>query len=150
MPSNAFTSAGTLLGVENALPASYDQAGYEALSYDGVGEVVSMGEYGRVYEKVEHKPLGTRETIKRKGSYDEGALTLQLALDPDDTGQTTLKTARDSDTSVSLKVTLQNGDAQYFTAQVMSYTTNVGSSNQITGASCVLEIDSTPVDVPAP
>jgi hypothetical protein len=44
-------------------------------------------------------------------------------------------------------VTLQDGTKQYFTGKVMSYTTNVGTSNQITAAACLIEIDNPIVEV---
>jgi ABC-type transporter Mla subunit MlaD len=52
-----------------------------------------------------------------------------------------LQTAQDDDNSYSVKVTFQDGSVVFTTAQVMSYRTTVGSVDQITMATCVLEID---------
>lgn len=145
--SNAFTSAGTTLEVSAALPATYDSAGFVALTFTAVGEVTDMGEFGRAYNLVTHNPLDNRRTVKRKGSYNDGSLALQLARVPADGGQAILVTAVDSDASVSCKVTLQDGTVQYFTAQVMSYTTGVGNVDQITNAACTLEIDNDIIEV---
>lgn len=145
----SMTSAGSSLEVSATLPATYDQAGFEALTFTNIGEITSVGEYGRTYEKVTHNPLDKRNTVKRKGNYDEGALSMQMARDPSDAGQAILITARDDDASYAFKVTLQDGTVNYFTGQVMSYTTNVGSGNQITGSSVSIEIDNDVVEVAA-
>lgn len=147
MPSSAFTSAGTTVRASAALPATYDGAGYVALTYTLIGEVVDAGEYGRKYEIIKHNPLNTRETFKRKGSFDSGQLNLKLGRVPADAGQAILVAALAVDASRSFKVTLQNGTIQYFTGQVTSYTTNVGSSGQITGANVMIEIDSDFIEV---
>lgn len=147
--SKAFTSAGTTLGVSASLPATYDAAGFALLVFTLVGEITDMGEYGRQYNLVTHNPLGDRRTVKRKGSYNDGALSLQLARVSDDAGQVILINALDVDTSISCEVTLQDGTTQYMTAQVMSYTTGVGSVDQITNAACNLEIDNDIIEVAA-
>lgn len=143
MASRVFTSAGTLIAISASLPATNNAAGYQAINdWDEIGEVTDLGEYGRVYELVTHNPLATRATVKRKGSYNDGAVSMQLGRDVEDGGQAALQLALDSDDDHSIRITLQDGTRQYFRAQVMSYTTNVGSVNQITGASVTLEINS--------
>ena len=148
--SDVFTSAGTTLGISANAPATYDETGFSALTFTDIGEITDMGEYGREYALVTHNPLGDRRTVKRKGSYNDGALTMSLGRVPSDAGQVLLLAALDSDDSYSFEVTLQDGTIQYFSGQVMSYTTNVGSVDQITGASVTVEIDGDIVEVAAP
>lgn len=142
MPSTAQTTAGTTLAVSNSLPATYDSTGFGALSYSTVGEITEIGEFGKEYALVTHNPLDDRKTYKFKGSYNNGSLSLQMACDVSDAGQAIMLTAQDSDTSVSIKVTHQDGSIDYFTGQVMSYKKNVGSADSIYTASTTLEIDS--------
>jgi hypothetical protein len=144
-----FTTAGTTIGIELALPATYNQAGFAALTYETIGEITDAGEFGRQYNLVTHNPIGDRRTVKRKGSYNDGQLTLQMARVPADLGQADIQTALASDTSSSFEVTLQDGTILYFTAQVLSYTTNLGNVDQITGATVVVEIDNDIVEVPS-
>lgn len=136
------TSAGTTLQVSATIPDSFDQAGYEStdLVYSTVGEVVNYGEFGRVYNLVTHNPVATRGTQKFKGSFNEGAMELQLGLDTDDAGQIIMKAAALSDNDYSFLVTTQNGDKYYFQAKVMGFRVNVGSVDQVTGAAATLEI----------
>ena len=136
------TSAGSTIAISASQPATYNQAGDEALIYTTIGEVVNMGEFGRVYELVTHNPLATRSTVKKKGSYNEGQMALQLGLDTDDAGQILAKAAAASDNDYSIRVTTQNGDDYYMQVQVMQFKVGVGGVNQITAAMINLEITS--------
>jgi len=150
--SGAFTSAGTTIGIVNELPTTFDDEatdGFPGLTYVEIGEVTDLGEFGREYSLVTHNPLGDRKTVKRKGSYNDGQVSMSVARVPDDAGQAIAITAVDSDTPVSFEVTLQDGTKLYFAGVVMSYTTNVGSVDQITSASVMIEITTDIVEVAA-
>lgn len=146
--SLAFTSAGTTLSIASALPTTYDAAGFAALTWVVIGEVSDLGEFGRQYNLVTFNTLGNRRTVKRKGSYNDGTIAAQMARTPSDAGQVILTGAINSDASKSIKIVLQDGTIFYTTAQVMSYTTNVGSVDQITSATVNLEIDNDIIEVP--
>ena len=148
-PSKAMTSAGTSISLCAALPATYDVAGYGALAWVEVGEVSDLGEFGREYNVVKFNPLKTRGTVKRKGSFDEGNVQMQLARVVSDAGQQVAAAALNSDASHAAKVVLQDGSIFYFTAQVVSFTTNIGSVDQITSGTVKLEIDTQIVSVTA-
>lgn len=149
MASEAFTSAGTTIGITSDAPASYDSTGFEALVFDLIGEVTDLGEFGREYSLVTHNPLGSRQTVKRKGSFNDGSIAMTVARVPSDSGQAELIAALDSDDNYSFNVTLQDGTELYFVGQVMSYTANVGSVDQITSASITIEITDEIVEVAA-
>jgi hypothetical protein len=136
------TSAGTTIHVSAGIPATYDVTGYAALTYTAIGEVTNLGEFGREYNLVTHNPVATRSTVKRKGSYNEGQISLEVGLDTDDAGQILMKTASASDNDHSFKITTQNGDVYYFAAQVMSFRVSVGGVDDITSASIMLELTS--------
>lgn len=142
MASQAFTSAGTRIYIGDAVPneASYNVTGFESVNWTEIGEVSDLGEFGREYSEVTFNPLGDRRTVKRKGSYNDGNVTMTMARVPYEDGQEDLIAARDSDSSVPIKVVLQDLTVIYFAAQVMSYTVNVGSVDQITTASVTLGI----------
>lgn len=117
-------------------------------SWVEVGEIVDFGEYGKNYELVTHNPIGSRKTFKFKGSYNEGALALQLGQDASDAGQAALLLALASDSAYNFKVELTDEaetsgatpTTDTFKGMVMSYTTQVGSVNSIVGAACNIEI----------
>jgi hypothetical protein len=139
--SNVRTSAGTTIAVSASAPASYNLSGFVALTFSLIGEITNVGDFGKRFNKVEHKPIGPRRIVKRKGMYDNGALPLEIGRDYEDEGQVLLKAACETDDSYSYEVTLQCGSKYYFSAQAMDYILRVGEADNITGISCNLEID---------
>jgi hypothetical protein len=144
--TEAFTSAGTTVGISlNTVPSTKDNnatTGYPSLTFTAIAEITEAGEFGRQYNLVTHMRLDERRTVKRKGSFNDGQMTLQLARVTSDAGQTALVSALDSDADSAFEVTLQDGTKLWFDAQVLSYTTNVGNVDQITGSTVVVEITS--------
>lgn len=146
----AQTSAGSNISIDPALPATNDAAGYEALvAFELIGEVESIGAYGTEYTEVTFTALADRRTRKFKGSYNPGTISITAALDNADTGQAAVQAALDVDDDVSFKVELQNGDIQYFTGKVMSYTTEITGVDSITMTTISVGINSDIVAVPA-
>ena len=135
------TSAGTTIAISAAAPATFNQAGFEALTYTEIGEIGSVdGNLGRVYDLVTWNNLKSRATVKKKGTYNSGSLTLQIAIDRDDAGQTLALEARDSDDDYSFELTLQDGTVIYFAGVVMSFPITPGSANSITSGTITIEI----------
>lgn len=141
------TSAGSKFSISAGVPATFDATGYAALTYTVVGEITDFGEFGREYTLVTHNPVSTRGTAKFKGSFNEGAMTLQLGLDTDDAGQILCKTASKSDADYAVTVETQNGDKYYFQCKVMSFKVGVGDVNKITSATIMVEITTSPTGV---
>ena len=146
------TSAGTTLGLSTTLPTTFDDdasTGYPAGSYTTVGEITEIPAFGSVYNLITHNPLGERRVTKRKGSINDGTLTLTFAADASDTGQAALKTAHTSDSEIAIKITYPDGEDDYFTALVMSYQINAGGSDSIKQDTVTLELTRAPVNVAA-
>ena len=91
------SSAGTTIKISAAAPATFDGTGYAALTLTTIGEVTDLGEFGREFALITHNPIGSRGTVKLKGSFNEGSIQMQLGLDTDDAGQVLAKTASLSD-----------------------------------------------------
>lgn len=134
------SSAGTTIKISAAAPATFDSTGYAALTLTTIGEVTDLGEFGREYALITHNPIGSRGTVKLKGSFNEGAISMQLGLDTDDAGQVLAKTASMSDADYSFCITTQNGDKYYFQAKVMSFKVGVGSVDSVTSATISVEL----------
>lgn len=138
--------AGTTIGVSATLPATDDQAGYDALTFTNIGEVTDMGEYGSVYALVTHNPIGTRRTQKFKGSFNDGSISLGIAESVADAGQVILDAAVASDADYAFAIIAQDGDKDYFQAKVMSKTVNIGSVDSIRSSTAQLEITTAIID----
>lgn len=134
------STAGATIGIVAGNPATYDVAGYGALNFVTIGEITDLGEFGREYNVIRHNPVGTRGTKKLKGSYDEGSIPLQLALDEADDGQLVAQDASESDDAYSFCVTSQGGNKYYFQALVTSFKRRFGGVDDITSATINLEI----------
>ena len=146
------TSTGSKISIVLGTPATEDQAGYEALTYQEIGEVVDIPEHGPQYDVVTHQPLATGITEKRKGSVDYGSFTLGLGRDSSDAGQQVLSDAADGANKYddhSFKEEFQNGDVIYYYGQVFGYTVNPSTANSIVGSNAQVEINSKLVEVTA-
>jgi hypothetical protein len=127
----AQTSAGSTLGIVAAQPATYNQAGYEALTFVTIGEITDHSEQGLKYAEVTTTPVATRAVRKYKGSFNGGNKSITLNLDYDDAGQDIARLALASDNDYSFAEILQDGSAQYFQAKVMSFVTKVGAADNM-------------------
>lgn len=137
------TAAGSSIAISTtAFTGTIDAAGFGAKTYQPIAEVTTIPAFGKTYKVIEHNPLSTRYTKKLKGSYNNGSVTLDYALDTADAGQSLLFTAVDSDSSYAYRVTMQNGTIYYFSAQATSSPIEVGSVDSIVKGTTVLELDS--------
>lgn len=127
------TVAGSTLSVSTAAPATYDAAGYGALSWTTVGEITDLGSnLGREYNKVAHSPVATGQIVEKKASYRLGEIDMTCAWDQSDAGQDILRTAADHQTQViSVRIVKQSGDIRYFTAQVSKFVENFGTVDNV-------------------
>lgn len=134
------STATTTLKISAGVPATFDAAGYAALSYTTVGEITNFGEFGREFSLVTHNPIATRGTQKLKGSFNEGQLALQLGLDTDDAGQILMKAAALSDSLYAFLITTANGDKYYFQGLTMGFKVGLNDVNSVSSATANIEI----------
>lgn len=138
------TTAGSRLYISAATPATFDAAGYAALAWTEIGEITDLGEFGRVFNLVTHNPVATRATVKKKGSYNDGQMTLQLAIDNADAGQIMARTALNSDNNYSFRLVDQGGTRYGMQCQVMSFPISPGGVDTIFAGSIQLEVTTGP------
>lgn len=139
------TAAGATLAISNAIPATYDAAGYGALTYTNVGEITNIGEFGKEFALVTHLPLSSRGVAKRKGSFNNGTLNPAMALDPSDAGQILMAAALESDAPSAFEITLQDGTVYYLMGLTMAFRPNVGGTDDVVTATCTIEVDDKPI-----
>lgn len=139
------TSAGTQIGLTAAAPNTWDEAGYSAGTYTTIGKPENVdGDLGRKWDLVTFEALDTRGVEKLKGGYNLGSLNIQCALVPGDAGQTACRAAESSDDDYYFQVSFRDGSKLWFPALVMSFTTRIGASKDVTRAMLALEIDIDP------
>lgn len=150
--TDVHTSAGSRIYIGTTLATpNHSQSDYEADTYVEIAEVVTIGEFGRQYEQINHEPIANRARRKFKGVYDDGDLSLGLGKKSNDPGQLALKDALDDDADYNFKVVENDGadettddddTVHYFKAKVMSFRTNIADVNSIVQATCSLGIKS--------
>lgn len=146
------TSTGITLSVAAEVPATFDDQGYDALSWEEVGEVTDLGEYGPNVEVVTHNPLNTGVTQKLPGFINYGSQTIALGWDVSDAGQSILSDAANDPATAgehSVKVEYSDGSIDYYSGRVFSYTKAPGSANSVVGSNVTFEINTQVVNVPA-
>ncbi|WP_435170847.1 hypothetical protein [Falsirhodobacter sp. 1013] len=141
----AQTGAGVSLAISLAAPASYDPDGYGALRPVTIGEVTSIGEFGREFATVTHQALDRRGTDKRKGSFNNGAVAPTVALDPSNGGQAAVEAARDRGSPAFFRVTLQDGMMYWFSGVVMSFRVGVNGADDVVTGTISIEIEPLPI-----
>jgi len=110
---------GTTIGISATLPATYDAAGYGALTFTNIAEVLDIGELAKAYNVVTHQTVGRDYPEKLKGTYDIANVTLTLGKVKTDAGQVALQTALTSANSVAFVITLPSGNSGSFTGKVI-------------------------------
>lgn len=146
------TSAGSRIYIGTTLATpNHSQSEYEADTYIEIGEVVTIGEFGRQYDQVNHEPIADRARRKFKGVFDDGDLPLGLAKVSNDPGQLAVKAALVDDADYNIKIIENDGDdnttdgddtTHYLKAKIMSFRTNINDVNSVASASVALAIKS--------
>jgi hypothetical protein len=141
MASYAFSSAGTKFSLSAGVPATFNEAGFSALTYTVVEDITDLGAIGPESAVITHAPLSENSVYKFKSTRNNGQLSLKggraAIARP---GQTLLQAAEASNAPYAIKIELQNGTVIYAQGLVMSYKTNIGSQGQITGFESNIEI----------
>jgi hypothetical protein len=133
MPTLAFSSVGSTLSISAGVPATFDAAGFGALSYTVIKELTDIGMIGGDTSIINHNPVNENTTYKLKGSRDPGQLAIKGAYAPTDPGQILVKAADASNAFYALKMVLQNGTIFYTQALITGFKVGVGGQSQITG-----------------
>ena len=139
MPDSVQTLVETTISVSASLPATYDAAGYGALTFTAVGQVTDWTAGGQVYNVVTSNPIAQRSTDKYKGTFNNGADSITVNRDDDDAGQIIILAALTDDADYAFEVTYQDSTIDYFTGKVVSFDTVAGGADSIVQKTIQLE-----------
>jgi len=124
------TFAGTKVSISAGVPATYNQAGFAALTYTEIGEITSVpGSGGRTYEDVSYNVVSRRATEHRKGTFDEAEQTMEVVVVREDAGQILAEAALDSDEYYAFKVEYSDGEISYYQATMTGFEGAGGDAN---------------------
>jgi len=140
------SGSGSKVYVSAGLPATYNKAGYTALTWTLVSDVTNVGEYGREYDLIEHAPIDTRVKQQIKGNYSCGSLSLAIGSVPADAGQVILLAASTSDNNYSFKIERTDGAIDAFTAKVTTFKPTI-NGGAIISIACNVSIQTDIIDI---
>lgn len=106
------TMSGAVMSISATLPATYDAAGYAALTYTAVGEIENFGEHGVTVNVSTFTPVATATTTKLKGAKNYGTMSLVLGYLPSDAGQDIIEAAAESTNRYSAKIAYPAGQGE--------------------------------------
>jgi len=111
---------GTTIGISATLPATYDAAGYAALTFTNIGEVLDIGgELGKVFNEITHQTLQRAYPVKIKGACNIPNMTMNIGKIVTDGGQVLLQAALNSSASYAFVITFPSGNTGSITGKVM-------------------------------
>ncbi|WP_109150733.1 hypothetical protein [Azospirillum sp. TSO5] len=117
-------------------------------SYTLIGEIENMPAFGKQFQEITFNNVSNRETQKFKGNYNLGTVTVDLAMDVADGGQTALIAALDADDLYNFRLEYNDsagshGSYRIFKARVNGYTENPGNAGTVVKAQAMLSIQNT-------
>lgn len=133
----------TLGGVVGA-PATYDDTGFAALTYETIGDITSIGTLGGTGQVTEFINLATGLVEKFVGSINYGSCAVSFGKDFLDAGQAFIASAfdgADSRKTCSFVLTTPSGYKLYFTSKVTSDSYDGFEANTVVMGSTTLEIN---------
>jgi len=131
MASQGDSSAGTCVFFAATLPATYDQAGYEALTYIPWVENTNIGEFGPSFSVLSYNTMCDGAKNKRTGTVDYGDLSFEGAYVTTDVGQAVLEAAANARSVITVKIESPDGEVVYSTGVVSTATTMIGGPEDI-------------------
>ena len=148
---SVMTSTGTKIFVSAASPATRNEAGYAALTYTEVKEIVSISAFGVSRDPVEVRTLSSGALQSYKGHANYGAVSGEMNYDSEDTGQNLVRAnILDNVAELSVKVELPDGSIVYSGGMSFNGQRNPGSANSMIGSSFEVRFNHPPVEVAAP
>lgn len=133
---DVIASKGTKLYIGAALPATYDQTGYEAVSWTEVGMIESFGEFGPDHNIGSFIPIATGVACKYMGSADYGEIAMVIAKSATDSGLSELLAHVGDVDELPFKVALSNvgttkPTCYYFPGLTKSARVNIGTGDDV-------------------
>jgi len=130
------------------------KAAFEGDTYQEVGEVQNLGEFGDESSTVTFQSLGDSRVRNLKGAANAGVLALVVGRDPTDAGQVALRAAQKTRFEYNVKIVLADAEDEdhsdsvfYLRVLVMSDRRTAGSGDDVTTETFNLGINHEPLEI---
>jgi hypothetical protein len=125
---------GTTIAIATGLPATFDEAGYEALTWVNVAGLQSVGEVGDEHETISVPDLTLGRIRQIKGAATGTTIPVALREVPSDAGQTAAEAAaKAAGGEYSFRIGEPGGKEQYVSGVAMSWKRNERSTGSYAG-----------------
>lgn len=139
---------GTTVAVVVGSPATFDAAGFAALSWAAsIGQLVQFDPIGDSSADVTWTEIGEGRTKRVNGAKDGGVRKFTFAYAKLDAGQAIVRAQNNSQNKVSFRVTDSDGDVAYMTGVVANVVDLERSAGQYKGQTGELRVTSVTVRV---
>lgn len=147
--AGVMTSTGVKLYVSAALPATENEAGYEALTWTLVSKVTTIPAYGPTAAQVVLQPLETGVDETYGGFLNYGSVGVEAAFIAEDAGQAMLRAnVLQPSTQMSFRVEYPGNQDDYSVGKCFSGTKSPGSANSMVGTSMAVVFNKRIIEVP--
>ena len=110
---------GTTLACVVGAPATFNSAGYAALSWTAtVGDMVELGPWGDTSADITVVKIATGRTVHVNGALDGGEIAFAYSYTVADPGQVILRAQSGLNNDVSFRRTDNDGQVRYITGRV--------------------------------
>lgn len=130
---NGIGNAGAVVSVSAGVPATYDAAGFVALTWAVLGELTGLPDSGEEYADIPVQVIGDANggTDHYIGVQDQPESVLSFVRDVSDAGQVILAAASGIVTPTAFKLEYTNGEIEYWQALVYSFRRIGGEANAV-------------------
>lgn len=143
------TSTGVKFYTAATLPATFDKAGYEALTWIEVKEVTTIPAYGPERQEVTHEPLATGVTETYGGFLKYGAVDISGAFVADDPGQIAMRAnVMSASAQIPFRIEYPESQDDYTVGKVFTGTKEAGSANSMVATSMRAVFNKPIIEVP--
>jgi len=133
------------LFIATGLPATYDETGYEALTWAQVKGVVDIGEIGGGHATIEVPDLETGRNLSKKGAVTGSSVPVTMREIAADAGQVALKAACQSMAAVDDEYSFYTVDVagvkEFWAGTPHSWKRRASSMTSYAGFTCTIEMD---------
>lgn len=142
------TNIGAELSIATGLPATFDQIGYEALTWEPLVGTLNIPAIGDSRSPIKSTLLKTGRTKNSLGSATLGDLTVTFREEATDDGLDDVRAANVTDTDYSFRVSYPNASTRtiYFYGKVTDLKENEATADSEAGGSFMILTNSAPFE----
>jgi hypothetical protein len=130
------TDIGTTIAISTGIPATFDEAGYEAMTWTPVPGLVSIGEVGDDHASIQVPDLETGRSKTLKGELTGTTTPLAFREIAGNAGQAAMKAACATRGEYSFRIAEPDGAERYLSGVAMSYKRNARNNTSYAGFTC--------------